>query len=78
MADEKELGALMDYALNMVRRHIDNKEISGKIPQFAYMNEMSSELMEDFKTVLNQLVKEGVLSWHRNINGMLMFEFKKR
>lgn len=73
-----DLELLKEYAAGLVARQIRRKEEQNKHPLLAIMSEMQNELNEDFREVLNRLVKEAVLSWHRNINGTLMFEFRRK
>lgn len=73
--NDKEL--LKEYAVGLVARQIREKEHRHIEPLMAIMTEMSAELMREFKTVLNELVSEKVLDWHKTVNGTLMFEFKR-
>ena len=69
---------LKDYAVGLVARHIQYKEKNHIEPLMAIMSEMSQDLMDEFRTVLNELVRDEVLTWSRNINGTAMFEFKRK
>lgn len=73
---DKEL--LKEYTVELISKLIRYKEEHHIEPLMALMPEMSTELMSNFRGVLNELVEEKVLDWHRNINGILMFEFKRK
>lgn len=76
--DDYDRDLLKEYAIGLISRHIQIKEQKRIEPCMAIMTEMSAGLMEDFKSVLNSLVREEVIEWHKNVNGILMFEFKRK
>lgn len=75
MDECRDLEPLKEYAAGLVALIITKKERENKAPLLATMTEMESQLSADFRTVLNELCREKVLTFHKDLNGRLMFEF---
>lgn len=73
-----DIELLKQYAVELIAKQIREKERSAREPMMAIMSELTTDLMADFRLVLNELVKEKVLSWHPNVNGVMMFEFRRK
>lgn len=71
------LNALTEYALMLVASEIDRKEKANIRPLLARLDDMQKILIEDFLKVMRECTKDGTLTYHKDINGRVMFEFKR-
>lgn len=49
------------------------KRDGGKAPDLATMRELDNSIQVEIKESINQLVRNGLIIWHKDINGNLMF-----
>ena len=71
------MNALREYTFSLVASEIDRKEKANIRPLLARLDDMQRILVEDFRKVLREFTKDGTLTYHSDINGRVMFEFKK-
>lgn len=59
---------MQDEILTIIRRLADGKRLRGQVPSAVLYSEISTELHKQVKMEINELVKEGVITFHRTLN----------
>lgn len=54
------------------------KRDGGKSPDFATMREVENSFRVEIKEAINQLVRAGLVEWHKDVNGNPMFGVKEQ
>lgn len=72
---QKDLEPLKEYIAEVIAVIIEEKESREQVPTDASIIEIQNMVNNDIKAVLNELVKQGVLMFHKTINDV-SFEFK--
>lgn len=72
---QKDLEPLKEYIGEVIAVIIEDKESRKQVPAEASIVEIQNMANNDIKTVLNELVKQGVLRFHKTINNV-SFEFE--
>lgn len=67
---------MRDDLLNIIRAITDEKKSKGIVPSAALYAEISNALHKEVQQELNEMVKDGTLTFHRTINSV-SFEIKK-
>lgn len=70
-----DLSPLTEYAVQLVTKEIMAKEDRGQAPFMARLDEMLPKVGEDFTEVMRNLVREKMVTCHKDLNGKIMFEF---
>lgn len=76
---EQDLTALRPirkFAYDAVKALQAKCEAEHRAPVCASINDIISYVEELVKAELNGLVKDGTLSWYRNVNGMMLFRIE--
>lgn len=71
---EIDLEPLKEYLAMAIAYVIDRKQEQRMSPAHAGMNEITNLLNGNIQTALNDMVRSGLLSFHRTVNGV-SFEF---
>lgn len=77
METDKDLAPLKEYAATLTAWLIERNTNNNQLPWFARLDEMLRIVNEDFKEVMRNLVRDGVLVCHPDLNARAMFEFTK-
>lgn len=72
---QKDLEPLKEYIGEVIAVIIEDKESRKQVPAEASIVEIQNMANNDIKTVLNELVKQGVLRFYKTTNNV-SFEFE--
>lgn len=72
-----ELTPIQQIAYDAVAEIQDMKRDGGKAPDYATINEVVNYMREELLEALRGLYKQGVIEFHKNINGIPMFGIKE-
>lgn len=71
---ETDTGTLEEWLASAVARVIEDKEGRGVSPPLATDGDIRALAAQDIKAALNSMVRSGLLTFHRTLNGVA-FEF---
>lgn len=72
-----DMTPLQRIAYDAIKEIQEVKRSTGTDPDRVSIVEIKNSIMIELKEAINQLAREGVLEWHKTVNGIPMFGVKE-